>query len=66
MEYDANKRSPRKHTRVVRGGSELFDADGVKLEPSDLQTSSQRSEDDDQRILNELPPHWGIFSERLG
>ena len=45
-------------------GSELFDADGVKLEPSDVLTERQRNADDDKRILGELPPHWGVFSER--
>ena len=24
----------------------------------------QREADDDKRILNELPPHWAVFSER--
>lgn len=42
----------------------LFDADGVKLEPSDVLTKRQREADDDKRILNELPPHWAVFSER--
>ncbi len=62
--YDPNRRSPRKSVRVVRKGSELFDADGVKLELSDELTDEQRSSDDDQRILGELPPHWAVFSER--
>ena len=39
-------------------------ADGVKLEPSDVLTKRQREADDDKRILNELPPHWAVFSER--
>lgn len=45
-------------------GTERFDADGVKLEPSDVQTREQRDADDDQRILGELPPHWAVFNER--
>ena len=57
-------RTARKHKRVVRQGTELFDADGVKLEPSDVLTERQRNADDDKRILGELPPHWGVFSER--
>ena len=32
----------------------LFDADGVKLEPSDVLTERQRNADDDKRILGEL------------
>lgn len=62
--YSATRRTPRKHKRVVRQGTELFDADGVKLEPSDMMTERQRDADDDKRILTELPPHWAQFSER--
>lgn len=62
--YDASRRSPRKHVRVVRQGSERFDADGVKEEPSDLLTQQQRLREDDQRILGELPPHWAVFNMR--
>ena len=39
--YDPNRRSPRRSVRVVREGSELFDADGVKLEPSDELTEKK-------------------------
>lgn len=53
--YCASRRTPRKHKRVVRQGTELFDADGVKLEPSDVLTDRQRAADDDKRILTELP-----------
>ena len=41
--YCASRRTPRKHKRVVRQGTELFDADGVKLEPSDVLTDRQRA-----------------------
>ncbi|WP_335341918.1 hypothetical protein [Bifidobacterium moraviense] len=58
------RRSRRPHRRVVRKGTEWFDADGVKTEPSDERTRAQRDADDDRRILGELPPHWGVFSER--
>ncbi len=61
--YSSARRTPRKHKRVVRQGTELFDADGVKLEPSDMMTDRQRAADDDKRILTELPPHWAQFSE---
>ena len=37
-EYSATRRTPRKHKRVVMKGTEQFDADGVKLEPGDMQT----------------------------
>ena len=43
---------------------DCFDADGVKLEPSDVRTREQQAADDDRRILGELPPHWGVFQER--
>ena len=55
-EYSATRRTPRKHKRVVMKGTEQFDADGVKLEPGDMQTDQQRQSDDDKRILGELPP----------
>ena len=48
--YSATRRTARKHKRVVRQGTELFDADGVKLEPSDVLTERQRNADDDKRI----------------
>lgn len=60
-EYSAERRTPRRHKRVVRQGTERFDADGVKLEPGDMQTERQRADDDDKRILGELPPHWAVF-----
>ncbi|PST46608.1 hypothetical protein CPA40_05080 [Bifidobacterium callitrichos] len=61
-EYSAQRRTPRKHRRVVREGTERFDADGVKLEASDMMTEDQRDADDDKRILGELPPHWAVFN----
>lgn len=64
VEYSASRRTPRAHKRVVMKGTERFDADGVKLEPSDMQTDQQREADDDRRILGELPPHWAVFSEK--
>ena len=64
-EYSATRRTPRKHKRVVMKGTEQFDADGVKLEPGDMQTDQQRQSDDDKRILGELPPHWAVFNARL-
>lgn len=64
QESTPQPRKRRAHKRVVRKGTEWFDADGVKLEPSDEQTAAQRAADDDQRILSELPPHWAVFNER--
>ena len=52
-EYSATRRTPRKHKRVVMKGTEQFDADGVKLEPGDMQTDQQRQSDDD----NPSPGH---------
>ncbi len=62
--YSAERRTPRRHRRVVMKGTERFDADGVKLEAGDMRTREQRAADDDRRILGELPPHWGVFEER--
>ena len=63
-EYSATRRTPRKHKRGVMKGTESFDADGVKLEPGDMQTDQQRRADDDRRILGELPPHWAVFNDK--
>ncbi|MDF7663415.1 hypothetical protein PT282_01795 [Bifidobacterium sp. ESL0763] len=68
--YDPTRRSARRHHRVTREGSERFDVDEADLgltgvEESGVEGSKDaRSRDDDARILRELPPHWGIFSER--
>ena len=61
-QYSSQRRTPRVHKCVVRQGTELFDADGVKQDPDDTLTEQQRSADDDKRILGELPPHWAIFN----
>ena len=63
-EYSATRRTPRKHKRVVMKGTEQFDADGVKLEPGDMQTDQQRQSDDDKRIHGEVAPIWGFFKAR--
>ncbi|WEV64404.1 hypothetical protein [Bifidobacterium sp. ESL0732] len=64
LAYDPNRRSSRTHKRVVRKGNERFDVDGVELDPEDRRPKGSKQHDDDSRILRELPPHWGIFSER--
>ncbi|SCC79854.1 hypothetical protein GA0061077_0858 [Bifidobacterium commune] len=64
MAYDSQRRSPRGHKRVVRAGAERFDIDGVEVDASDSDVRSSKQSEDDSRILRELPPHWGIFSER--
>ncbi|MEK0216521.1 hypothetical protein WM015_06145 [Bifidobacterium mongoliense] len=62
--YDPRRRHPRGHRRVDRGGSEHFEADGADAQECDQRPQANRDRDDDQRILSELPPHWGVFSER--
>ncbi|WP_418969664.1 BAG family molecular chaperone regulator 5 [Alloscardovia omnicolens] len=57
-------KSTKPHKRVLRRGTEWFDADGVKLEPSDVLTSQQKNSDDDERILGELPPHFAVFNAK--
>lgn len=52
---------PRRHHRVVRRGTERFEVDGTFMDPQDRQTDVDRQGEDDQRILGELPPHWGLF-----
>ncbi|OZG58766.1 hypothetical protein BTIS_0487 [Bifidobacterium tissieri] len=56
----------RKHRRVVFKGTERFDADGLfdaesSADPDELRERANKSSDDDQRILTELPPHWAKF-----
>lgn len=51
----------RVHKRVVRKGTEKFDADGVKREMADEVPEQTKQHNDDVRILSELPPHWGVF-----
>ena len=61
--YSATRRTARKHKRVVRQGTELFDADGVKLEPSDVLTK-RHGGDDRTVFLN--PQHDGRLIGRHG
>ena len=61
-EYSATRRTPRKHKRVVMKGTEQFDADGVKLEPGDMQTDQQRQSDDDNRIRAQRPPRGAFLN----
>lgn len=62
--YNPNKRSARVHKRIVRQGTERFDADDVKLELADEKPRDEQLRDDDARILGELPPHWAVFESR--
>ena len=64
-EYSATRRTPRKHKRVVMKGTEQFDADGVKLEPGDMQTDQQRQSDDDKRIRGPGPPLGPFLPARV-
>lgn len=57
------------HRRVVRPGTELFEEDGSDLglgarQPDAADPDGARDDDDDDRILSELPPHWGVYAER--
>lgn len=60
--YDPSRRSSRKARRVVRKGSELFGVEGDDRELMDSVPLTSREEDDDTRILSELPPHWFIHN----
>ena len=64
-EYSATRRTPRKHKRVVMKGTEQFDADGVKLEPGDMQTDQQRQSDHHKPSLGQLPPHGAFLNARV-
>ena len=64
-EYSATRRTPRKHKRVVMKGTEQFDADGVKLEPGDMQTDQQRHPAHHNPSRGDVPPHGPVFTERV-
>ena len=64
-EYSATRRTPRKHKRVVMKGTEQFDADGVKLEPGDMQTDQQRQSDDHKRLPGQRRPLGAFLTARL-
>ncbi|MBW3088763.1 BAG family molecular chaperone regulator 5 [Bifidobacterium sp. 82T24] len=52
---------------MVFRGTERFDADGFldggesSTDPEARRERLDKAADDDRRILNELPPHWGKF-----
>lgn len=59
------------HKRVVRRGTERAGDDGslaaheatdYSQDPEALREHYSKSNDDDQRILGELPPHWAVFN----
>lgn len=72
--YDPTRRVPRGHRRSTRRGSEFFEDDssltgpdaGVDDEDADARRDDRfvGDENDDDRILSELPPHWAVFTER--
>ena len=64
-EYSATRRTPRKHKRVVMKGTEQFDADGVKLEPGDMQTDQQRHSAPHNRTRGHRPPLGPFFNARV-
>ena len=61
-EYSATRRTPRKHKRVVMKGTEQFDADGVKLEPGDMQTDQQRQPPHTNPSRAHRPPLGPFFT----
>ena len=63
-EYSATRRTPRKHKRVVMKGTEQFDADGVKLEPGDMQTDQQRTPTPPHPPRAPLAPMCAFFTAR--
>lgn len=56
----------RRHRRVVRPGKERFDVDGTEEDPQDRVCKQDRLDEEDRRILSELPPHWGLFPNERG
>ena len=64
-EYSATRRTPRKHKRVVMKGTEQFDADGVKLEPGDMQTDQQRQSHPQHPSRAPRPPLGAFLTARV-
>lgn len=61
----SSNRSSKKHRRVIRQGNERFEGDGLddqELGKHSIEPPEGKLTDDDNRILSELPPHWGLFS----
>lgn len=59
-----DSRPVKKYRRIVRQGTERFNGDGLdNKQLSQEQSVFVASElaDNDNRILGELPPHWGLF-----
>jgi hypothetical protein len=59
-----DSRPVKKYRRIVRQGTERFNGDGLdNKQLSQEQSVFVASElaDDDNRIVGELPPHWGLF-----
>lgn len=58
----------------MRQGGERFKDDPMPVDEDDVidggdigarhEDASGRDDDDDARILSELPPHWAVFTER--
>ncbi|BDR55187.1 hypothetical protein KIMH_12980 [Bombiscardovia apis] len=62
-------RRTKRHKRVVRRGTEHFEGDGLDDKSFALgprEPVQKKLADDDRRILNELPPHWGQFPAEKG
>ncbi|MDO4913241.1 MAG: hypothetical protein Q3961_01665 [Bifidobacteriaceae bacterium] len=63
MPYDASRRTSREYHRVVRKGTERFNVEGDEFLSMDRSTQDSRDNDDDRRILDEIPPHWFIHNK---
>lgn len=63
--YNPNARSPRGYRRSMLQGNELDDFDTTIDTPHDHEVyhagESSDTTSNDQRLLEELPPHWAIF-----
>jgi hypothetical protein len=54
----------KKYRRIVRQGTERFNGDGLDNKQLSQEQSvfvASEHADDDNRIVGELPPHWGLF-----
>lgn len=59
--YDPHRRVPRGHHRVTRKGTERFEVGLEDVGGGSATVRRLEQEDEDRRIVREIPPHWSTF-----
>lgn len=61
--YSSKRRVPRRHRRVTLRGGETRDVSLSADEIGSATRKRQNEQEEDRRILREIPPHWDVFKE---